>query len=126
VPLNLVINSAQSIRHANGHYEAIQNKNLPGSSPACTVSRESANDAMTDRAPLLETPPHYFPEDFTPNEAPYVRWHFAGVPPRSMRPSGGWTSRRSVNRALQLSLDDLRHSCTGELSDESRSHSSES
>ena len=32
------------------------------------------------RAPLLETPPHYFREDFTPNEALFVRWHFVGIP----------------------------------------------
>ena len=41
---------------------------------------------LTDRAPQLETPLHYFRQDFTPNEAFFVRWHVAGIPnPR--RPS---------------------------------------
>src|SRR6266536_664279 len=34
----------------------------------------------TDRPPQLETPLHYFLEDFTPNEAFYVRWHLEGLP----------------------------------------------
>src|SRR3974390_234870 len=34
----------------------------------------------TDRPPQLETPLHYFREDFTPNEAFYVRWHLEGIP----------------------------------------------
>jgi hypothetical protein len=35
---------------------------------------------LTDRAPQLETPLHYFRQDFTPNEAFFVRWHVAGIP----------------------------------------------
>src|SRR5207247_7349874 len=34
----------------------------------------------TDRPPQLETPLHYFLDDFTPNEAFYVRWHLEGIP----------------------------------------------
>src|SRR5260370_13564574 len=35
---------------------------------------------LTDRAKKLETPLHYFRQDFTPNEAFLVRWHVAGIP----------------------------------------------
>jgi DMSO/TMAO reductase YedYZ molybdopterin-dependent catalytic subunit len=35
---------------------------------------------LTDRPPLLETPLLYFRQDITPNEALFVRWHFAGIP----------------------------------------------
>lgn len=35
---------------------------------------------LTDRPPLLETPRHYFRQDFTPNEAFFVRWHLEGIP----------------------------------------------
>jgi DMSO/TMAO reductase YedYZ molybdopterin-dependent catalytic subunit len=35
---------------------------------------------LTDRPPQLETPLHYLREDFTPNDAFFVRWHFAGIP----------------------------------------------
>src|SRR4051794_36721328 len=35
---------------------------------------------LTDRPPNLETPLRFFREDFTPNEAFYVRWHLAILP----------------------------------------------
>ena len=35
---------------------------------------------LTDRAPQLETPLHYFRQDLTPNEAFFVRWHLEGIP----------------------------------------------
>ena len=35
---------------------------------------------LTDRPPQLETPLRYFRQDFTPNEAFYVRWHLSGLP----------------------------------------------
>lgn len=63
---------------------------------------------LTDRAPQLETPLHYFRQDFTPNEAFFVRWHLEGVPTivdtRSFRLRLGG----HVERSLALSLDDLR------------------
>src|SRR6266446_101892 len=62
----------------------------------------------TDRAPLLETPLHYFREDLTPNEAFYVRWHLEGIP-TSVDPGvfrlqiGG-----HVEKPAWLSMNDLR------------------
>src|SRR3989454_2633164 len=62
----------------------------------------------TDRAPLLETPLHYFREDLTPNEAFYVRWHLEGIP-TSIDPGvfrlqiGG-----HVEKPAWLSMNDLR------------------
>src|SRR2546426_2428798 len=62
----------------------------------------------TDRPPQLETPLHYFREDFTPNEAFYVRWHREGIP-TSIDPGvfrlqiGG-----HVEKSASLSMNDLR------------------
>ncbi len=62
----------------------------------------------TDRPPQLETPLHYFREDFTPNDAFYVRWHLEGIP-TSIDPSafrlqiGG-----HVEKPASLSMNDLR------------------
>jgi DMSO/TMAO reductase YedYZ molybdopterin-dependent catalytic subunit len=35
---------------------------------------------LTDRPPQLETPRHYFLNEFTPNEAFFVRWHLPTIP----------------------------------------------
>jgi len=63
---------------------------------------------LTDRAPQLETPLHYFRQDLTPNEAYFVRWHLAGIPTfvdtRTFRLKVGGL----VRQPLELSLDDLR------------------
>src|SRR6266566_4916522 len=62
----------------------------------------------TDRAPLLETPLHYFREDLTPNEAFYVRWHLEGIP-TSIDP-GGFRLQIGghVEKPASLSIMDLR------------------
>jgi hypothetical protein len=84
---------------------------------------------LTDEATLLETPLHYFREDFTPNEAIFVRWYFAGIPPEVNL--AGWrldvTGVGKPTVAVVVGPNAL--SRTGELADagiESRSHSSES
>jgi sulfite dehydrogenase len=64
---------------------------------------------LTDRPPQLETPLHYFLEDFTPNEAHFVRWHFAGIPTEVNAAEWRLDVTGSVDRPLQLSIDDLRH-----------------
>src|SRR3989442_7813083 len=62
----------------------------------------------TDRPPELETPLHYFREDFTPSETFYVRWHLEGLP-TSIDPGvfrlqiGG-----HVQKLASLSMNDLR------------------
>jgi DMSO/TMAO reductase YedYZ molybdopterin-dependent catalytic subunit len=63
---------------------------------------------LTDRPPQLETPLHYFQQDFTPNEAFFVRWHLAGIPARVDTRSFRLTVDGHVQRSLSLSLDDLR------------------
>ena len=63
---------------------------------------------QTDRPPLLETPLHYFRQDFTPNEAFFVRWHVAGIPTRVDTRSFRLLVDGHVQRTLSLSLDDLR------------------
>ena len=63
---------------------------------------------LADRPPLLETPMHYFLEDLTPNEAYFVRWHYAGLPTRVDLRTFRTQVIGAVNRPLQLSFDDLR------------------
>jgi sulfite dehydrogenase len=62
----------------------------------------------TETPPNLETPPRYFTEDLTPNDAFYVRWHLESLPaasdPEAFRLSVGG----HVERPLSLSLKELR------------------
>ncbi|WP_263368062.1 molybdopterin-dependent oxidoreductase [Edaphobacter bradus] len=66
---------------------------------------------LADRPPLLETPMHYFLQDLTPNEAYFVRWHYAGLPTRVDLRTFRVQVIGAVNRPLQLSFDDLRTKC---------------
>ena len=63
---------------------------------------------QTDRPPQLETPLHYFRQDFTPNDAFFVRWHLAGIPTQVDTRSFRLQIDGHVQRPLSLSLDDLR------------------
>jgi sulfite dehydrogenase len=63
---------------------------------------------QTDRPPQLETPLHYFLQDFTPNDAFFVRWHVAGIPTQVDTRSFRLQIDGHVQRPLSLSLDDLR------------------
>jgi DMSO/TMAO reductase YedYZ molybdopterin-dependent catalytic subunit len=63
---------------------------------------------LTDSPPQLETPIEYFRKDLTPNEAFFVRWHYAAIPTsvdtRAFRLAVGG----HVDSSLSLSLDDLK------------------
>lgn len=61
----------------------------------------------TDRPPLLETPMPYFLTDFTPNEAYFVRWHFAGLPTHVDLSTFRLNVIGAVATPLQLSFKDL-------------------
>lgn len=63
---------------------------------------------LTDRPPQLETPLHYFRQNLTPNDAFFVRWHLAGIPTRVDTNSFRLVIDGHVQRALSLSLNDLR------------------
>src|SRR6202047_5355980 len=63
---------------------------------------------LADRPPLLETPLHYLLQDLTPNEAYFVRWHYAGLPTRVDLKTFKTQVIGAVDRPLQLSFDDLR------------------
>ena len=79
-----------------------------------TVRFEEKTDLilLTDRPPQLETPLRFFREDFTPNDAFYVRSHLAGIPvsvdTRSFRLNVGG----HVERPLAISLHELRTAFT--------------
>lgn len=62
---------------------------------------------LTDRAPQLETPLHYFRQDFTPNDAFFVRWHLEGIP-TAVDDSFRLTIGGHVEKPLSLSLSDLK------------------
>jgi sulfite dehydrogenase len=63
---------------------------------------------LTDRPPQLETPIRYFREDFTPNEAFFVRWHLSGIPTRVDTRAFRLSIAGHVNTPVSLSLDELR------------------
>lgn len=62
---------------------------------------------LADRPPLLETPMHYFRKDITPNEAYFVRWHYAGLPTHVDLHTFRLNIGGAVRNPLQLSFDDL-------------------
>ena len=63
---------------------------------------------LADRPPLLETPLHFFLQDLTPNDAYFVRWHYAGLPTCVDLRTFKTQVIGAVDRPLQLSFDDLR------------------
>jgi len=63
---------------------------------------------LTDRAPQLETPLHYFRQDLTPNEAFFVRWHLEGVPTAVDLRTFRLNVSGHVRQRLQLSVEELR------------------
>src|ERR1700687_1836455 len=60
---------------------------------------------LGDPPPLLETPLHYFLQDLTPNEAYFVRWHYAGLPTRIDLRTFRTQVIGAVDRPLQLCVD---------------------
>jgi DMSO/TMAO reductase YedYZ molybdopterin-dependent catalytic subunit len=63
---------------------------------------------LADRPPLLETPMQYFLQDLTPNDAYFVRWHYAGLPTRIDLRTFRMQVIGAVSKPLLLSFDDLR------------------
>src|SRR3954466_2707111 len=64
---------------------------------------------LTDRPPQLETPIKYFRQDFTPNDAFFVRWHESGIPTSADTATFRVSLAGHVEKPLSLSLDQLRH-----------------
>jgi DMSO/TMAO reductase YedYZ molybdopterin-dependent catalytic subunit len=62
---------------------------------------------LADRPPLLETPLRYFLQDFTPNDAHFVRWHYAGLPTHVDLRKFRLNITGAVANPVQLSFDDL-------------------
>jgi sulfite dehydrogenase (cytochrome) subunit A len=62
---------------------------------------------LADRPPLLETPMHYFMSDLMPNDAYFVRWHYAGLPTHVDLRTFCMNVVGAVRKPLQLSFDDL-------------------
>jgi DMSO/TMAO reductase YedYZ molybdopterin-dependent catalytic subunit len=62
---------------------------------------------LADRPPLLETPVHYFTSDLTPNDAYFVRWHYAGLPTHVDLRTFRMNVVGAVAKPLKLSFDDL-------------------
>jgi len=83
-----------------GDYDTAVMEALPGKRPLIK---------LTTRPPNYETPASYFANPITPNDAFFVRYHLAGIPPRIDLPQ--WklaVGGEGINSALQLSFDDLQ------------------
>ncbi len=79
--------------------------------PATTMMRFPGKTELillTDRPPQLETPLRYYRQDFTPNEAFYVRWHLSGLPGSVDIRTFTLSITGHCERPLSLSLEDLR------------------
>lgn len=63
---------------------------------------------LTDRPPLLETPLFYFKEMLTPNDAFFVRWHYAGIQTSVDPKRFTLTVNGLVNKPFSFGLEDLR------------------
>jgi sulfite dehydrogenase len=62
---------------------------------------------IADRPPLLETPLQYFLQDLTPNDAYFVRWHYAGLPTYVDLRTFKLNVNGAVAKPLQFTLQDL-------------------
>ncbi len=71
---------------------------FPGKAPMRVVN---------DRPPCLETPWKYFRQDFTPNDAFYVRWHLQAIPTAVELSSWRLHIDGAVDMPLDLSMADL-------------------
>ena len=83
-----------------GDYETAVLEALPGKRPLIR---------LTTRPPNYETPTSWFANPITPNDAFFVRYHLAGIPPRIDLPQ--WrlnVSGEGFNNPLQLSFDELQ------------------
>ena len=63
---------------------------------------------LTDRPPNLETPLHYFLQDFTPNDVFFVRWHLANLPAEIDADTFRLRISGAVQKTISLSLNDLK------------------
>src|SRR5260370_33133978 len=81
---------------------------LSSPAPLARFPEKTEMMLLTDRAPQLETPLHYFRQDLTPNEAFFVRWHLQGVPTSVDLRTFRLTVSAHVLQTILLLLDDLR------------------
>lgn len=83
-----------------GDYEMAVMEALPGKRPLIK---------LTNRPPNYETPASFFADPITPNDAFFVRYHLANIPPRIDQAQ--WkleVGGEGVNTPLQLSFADLQ------------------
>jgi DMSO/TMAO reductase YedYZ molybdopterin-dependent catalytic subunit len=83
-----------------GDYDTAIMQALPGKRPLIK---------LTTRPPNFETPISYFANPITPNDAFFVRYHLAGIPPRIDLPQWKLTvGGEGFTSQLQLGFDDLQ------------------
>ena len=75
--------------------------------PLVAEPQKSPLILLTDRAVQLETPRHYFLNQFTPNDAFYVRWHLETLPNSVDLKEWRLRVEGNVSKPLTLSLPDL-------------------
>ncbi len=92
--------------------EAAPKVELPferGRRPLVAFPQKRPLMVMTTRPPQLETPFHVFNDGvFTPNDAFFVRWHLANIPPPVDVRTFRLMIRGNVKQPLSVSLDQLK------------------
>jgi DMSO/TMAO reductase YedYZ molybdopterin-dependent catalytic subunit len=71
------------------------------------LSREDRSDHAGGPAAFLGTPVDFFLQDMTPNDASFVRWHYAVLPTRVDLRTFRTQVIGAVDRPLRLSFDDF-------------------
>lgn len=123
------IAQAKSEIHRRNFLKALLLGTISGAGAACTKLDEQARQPLiqipdgqsvarfpekselimlTDRPPQLETPLFYFREDLTPNEAFFVRWHYAGIPTRVDLDTFKLKVTGLVDNPLSYSIEELK------------------
>ena len=75
--------------------------------PLVTEPQKSPLILLTDRPVQLETPRHYFLNQFTPNDAFYVRWHLETIPNSVDLKEWRLHVEGNVTKSLTLTLNEL-------------------
>ena len=78
------------------------------SSQLATLPGKAALIKKSFRPPNFETPVHYFEQAFTPNEAFFVRYHLASIPPVELATWKLSIGGESVEKPVVFSYEELR------------------
>ena len=112
--LEASITSVGAVLFASGCSQRPPGQTTP-SDPLARFPGKVPMRVVNDRPPCLETPWRYFREDFTRNEAFYVRWHLQAIPTDIDLASWRLRIDGAVDSPLELSMADLRRIAEDEI-----------